>query len=205
MAENNIDNNPNNMAETQEGSAVQKVREQGIIQLDKPDGGIITGFGDRMAAVNEINAADWEAGTLGHISKYPMQYSFAQRTDGMARLAQGEPLSNRLPGYALTAQVVGNPGQQQMAAGPHGMPQVVLENGFGDSPQAHACQWCGVTGQTKVNHVISTGTHVACLGVCCIGGDCFCCLIPYCMNCSKEAQHSCTSCGQLVGRKKFLM
>ncbi|CAE8596457.1 unnamed protein product [Polarella glacialis] len=118
----------------------------------------------------------------------------------MQQMAAGQHPSQQQMAQQVMQQMAA--GQHQMAAGPHGMPQVVLENGFGDSPQPHGCQFCGVVGQTRVNHIISTGTVVACVCVACFF-PCGCCLIAYCMKCSKEAQHSCTSCGQLVGRKQF--
>jgi len=75
-----------------DGPAVQKVRAQGIIQKGKWDGGIFTGYGDRMDAVKEIKSTAYEAGTIGHITQHPMQYSFMERTKAAQMLSAGKPL-----------------------------------------------------------------------------------------------------------------
>eukprot|EP00406_Dinophysis_acuminata_P045023 CAMPEP_0179301332 /NCGR_PEP_ID=MMETSP0797-20121207/47500_1 /TAXON_ID=47934 /ORGANISM="Dinophysis acuminata, Strain DAEP01" /LENGTH=95 /DNA_ID=CAMNT_0021010839 /DNA_START=45 /DNA_END=329 /DNA_ORIENTATION=+ len=46
-------------------------------------------------------------------------------------------------------------------------------------PYQTTCQWCGQSVTTTTSHKPSNGTHAVCLGLCCIGCDCGCCLIPY--------------------------
>merc|ERR1712038_1374082 len=86
---------------------------------------------------------------------------------------------------APQAQVMGQP----MAGQPMQMPpKQVLERGFGDTPQPFVCQWCSRQGTTRVTHDTSMGTHLIALGICCIG-CCPCCLIPYCADACKQANH----------------
>ena len=109
----------------------------------------------------------------------------------------------------VQATVIGDaPSPQEMVVGavgasPH--PKLILENGFGDLPQMHHCQWCGAQEATKVSHNVSLGTHIACVGLCVIGCDLGCCLVPYCINSTKQVNHKCGSCGQVVGIKKFIV
>ena len=68
-----------------EGSAVKAVRENGVVSVSGVMGG-------NMAAANEIRATGYEPGTLGHMAKFPMNYSFSDRMAGTKRIQAGEPL-----------------------------------------------------------------------------------------------------------------
>merc|ERR1711879_91177 len=117
--------------------------------------------------------------------------------DGKNNLAQS-PETNQtqaVQAQVVQAQVVQAPGAVAMG----NQPKAVLETGFGDMPQQHQCQWCNAVGMTRVVSEVSGGTHLACLGICCLGCECGCCLIPYCVDACKEKKHFCTSCNQMVG------
>mmetsp|Transcript_96714 Transcript_96714/g.189962 ORF Transcript_96714/g.189962 Transcript_96714/m.189962 type:complete len:122 (-) Transcript_96714:316-681(-) len=80
----------------------------------------------------------------------------------------------------------------------------VQMHGFTQFPQQHNCQWCGHTGLTMVSKHVCTGTHLACAGICFVGCQLGCCLIPYCMDGTKSTHHTCAQCHQLVGICTFL-
>ena len=79
-----------------DGAAIEAVRENGIVSMKGVMGG-------NNAAVKEIKPTDYEPGTLGHLTKFPMQYSFSDRMAAMNRVNAGEPLATKteyVPGSA---------------------------------------------------------------------------------------------------------
>jgi len=88
------------------------------------------------------------------------------------------------------------PGQVKMAP--------AMKDTSTTSPMQFTCQWCGQPGQTIVRNEVSLGTHIAAGALCLIGCGCGCCLIPYCTDGCKEAQHFCPTCNQKVAKKKFI-
>ena len=68
------------------------------------------------------------------------------------------------------------------------------------------CVYCGTSGVTKTRYETGLATHLAALGLCCIG-CCPCALIPYCTDTgcgTKDVHHACGNCGQVVGKKKVI-
>lgn len=71
--------------------------------------------------------------------------------------------------------------------------------GFHESPVATTCPNCGAAIVTATSYVTGTLTWLACLGLCVIGCDAGCCLIPFCVDSMKDVIHTCPSCGTQVG------
>lgn len=62
------------------------------------------------------------------------------------------------------------------------------------------CPMCKKNVQTSCRFCTSTGTWVIVGGLCIVG--CVpCCLIPFCMNSLKKAQHFCTVCQAFIAEK----
>lgn len=93
------------------------------------------------------------------------------------------------PGYAATTTTI----IQQ--------PQVthLMTVSFHEAPVATTCPACHASVVTATSYVTGTLTWLACLGLCVIGCDAGCCLIPFCVDSMKDVVHSCPSCGNQIG------
>lgn len=59
-------------------------------------------------------------------------------------------------------------------------------------------------GMSRINHEPGNGTWIAVFGLFIFG--CWpCCLIPLCMQDCQDCKHYCNSCGEYLGKKKFLI
>lgn len=70
---------------------------------------------------------------------------------------------------------------------------------FGESPVAMSCPNCKLNIVTATSYVTGTLTWLACLGLCVIGCDAGCCLIPFCFDPLKDVVHICPSCCTQLG------
>lgn len=100
---------------------------------------------------------------------------------------QTTPYGNQ-PGYANTTTTI----IQQPTA-------VLATVTFRESPVAMTCPNCRASVVTGINYVTGTLTWLACLGLCVVGCDGGCCLIPFCLDSMKDVEHVCPSCGTQVG------
>lgn len=100
---------------------------------------------------------------------------------------------------AAPAQVAGVPvvGMQPVAPIP-------ARVNFGRHPVALTCPFCGNAVQTNVNYEPGLGTWLLCGGTALVGLYCGCCLIPFCIDDLKDAQHVCPSCSRQVGVHKLI-
>lgn len=92
------------------------------------------------------------------------------------------------PGAATTTTII----QQPTAV-------AISTIGFGESPVAMSCPNCKMSIVTATSYVTGTLTWLACLGLCVVGCDLGCCLIPFCCDPMKDVVHLCPSCGAQVG------
>ncbi|XP_071446326.1 lipopolysaccharide-induced tumor necrosis factor-alpha factor homolog [Hetaerina americana] len=63
------------------------------------------------------------------------------------------------------------------------------------------CPSCRASVATKVVHENTTKTHIICL-ILCLVGLWPCCVIPYCVNSCKNANHYCPTCNAFLGTYK---
>lgn len=105
------------------------------------------------------------------------------------------------PGYPGYAAQPGYPGTATTTTIIHQQPTAVAISaiGFGESPVAMSCPACKQSIVTATTYVTGTLTWLACLGLCVVGCDLGCCLIPFCCDPMKDVVHICPSCGAQVG------
>ncbi|XP_046389828.1 lipopolysaccharide-induced tumor necrosis factor-alpha factor homolog isoform X1 [Ischnura elegans] len=77
----------------------------------------------------------------------------------------------------------------------------IAPQNYGPEAQHLTCPSCRATVTTKVLHENSTKTHIICL-IMCVVGLWPCCLIPYCVDSCKNANHYCPSCNAYLGTYK---
>merc|ERR1712136_732547 len=75
----------------------------------------------------------------------------------------------------------------------------VTQGPFRDAPVSMKCPYCQATIVTAIEYESGTCTWLSCLGLCLIGCDGGCCLIPFCMDSTKDMRHVCPSCNHTVG------
>eukprot|EP00009_Paramoeba_aestuarina_P005152 CAMPEP_0201521106 /NCGR_PEP_ID=MMETSP0161_2-20130828/14202_1 /ASSEMBLY_ACC=CAM_ASM_000251 /TAXON_ID=180227 /ORGANISM="Neoparamoeba aestuarina, Strain SoJaBio B1-5/56/2" /LENGTH=193 /DNA_ID=CAMNT_0047919681 /DNA_START=42 /DNA_END=623 /DNA_ORIENTATION=+ len=66
------------------------------------------------------------------------------------------------------------------------------------------CPFCQQTGFTRPEYHAGLFTWLWCCGIAFFGGILGCCLIPFCINDLKDADHFCGSCGKFVGSYKAI-
>ncbi|XP_035671635.1 lipopolysaccharide-induced tumor necrosis factor-alpha factor homolog [Branchiostoma floridae] len=71
-------------------------------------------------------------------------------------------------------------------------------------PVQVTCSTCQQLVQTRVDYEIGLMTWVAMGGLCLIGCDLGCCLIPLCVKQLKDARHSCPNCNTHLGSHQLL-
>lgn len=60
------------------------------------------------------------------------------------------------------------------------------------------CPYCGRTGPTIIEYKSGLLAYLSCLGICVLGCSCGCCLVPFCLNFTRDVQHKCSSCRQTL-------
>ncbi|XP_063726337.1 lipopolysaccharide-induced tumor necrosis factor-alpha factor homolog [Symsagittifera roscoffensis] len=66
------------------------------------------------------------------------------------------------------------------------------------------CQHCHAYVSTNVHYETGTLAWLLCLGLCCVGCDLGCCLIPFCVDQCKDAYHTCPNCNASIGTHSAL-
>ncbi|XP_055319567.1 lipopolysaccharide-induced tumor necrosis factor-alpha factor homolog [Sitodiplosis mosellana] len=69
---------------------------------------------------------------------------------------------------------------------------------FGPDPTAVQCPACGHRVLTRIVYRANIMTHLIAV-LCCFLTGFLCCLLPYCIDSCKEAQHYCPACGAYLG------
>lgn len=60
------------------------------------------------------------------------------------------------------------------------------------------CPYCGRTGPTIIEYKSGLLAYLSCTGLVLGGCVCGCCVIPFCLNFTRDVQHRCSSCRQLL-------
>lgn len=66
------------------------------------------------------------------------------------------------------------------------------------------CENCGQSGPTELDHEPGLITWIGFCGLSLAGLVCGCCLIPFCLNKTKDVRHRCSSCHQVLARYERL-
>ncbi|XP_068687660.1 LITAF domain-containing protein-like [Montipora capricornis] len=108
--------------------------------------------------------------------------------------------SSQQPGYPPQPAPYGNqPGYTSTTTIIHQPTAVLAMANFHEIPVPMTCPNCRATIVTSTDYVTGTLTWLACLGLCVVGCDAGCCLIPFCVDSMKDVIHTCPSCGTQVG------
>ncbi|BHF67617.1 hypothetical protein SprV_0301064400 [Sparganum proliferum] len=81
---------------------------------------------------------------------------------------------------------------------------VTAPQALGHDPAQVFCPGCNSQIVSKVEYEKGTCTWLSCGLIFILGGPCFCCLIPFCIDTCKDAVHTCPTCGRSLGVFKRL-
>lgn len=108
------------------------------------------------------------------------------------------------PGVAPPPILNGVPGEGFQGNGGPTIVQVVsLNPQFGTVPTHFTCKYCQYVGITRVKKQTGGATWLSCCGLALVGCVYGCCLIPFCTDCTKDTEHVCPNCNNVVGRKNI--
>lgn len=117
----------------------------------------------------------------------PTQPGYPPQQLGYQPAVAGYPTQPGYPAATTTTTIIEQPATQ------------ILAINFGEVPVAMTCPNCRANIVTATTFVTGTLTWLACLGLCVIGCDLGCCLIPFCVDPLKDIVHTCPSCLTQVG------
>ncbi|XP_020609389.1 lipopolysaccharide-induced tumor necrosis factor-alpha factor homolog [Orbicella faveolata] len=117
----------------------------------------------------------------------PTQPGYPPQQHGYQPAVAGYPTQPGYPATSTTTTIIQQPATQ------------ILAINFGEVPVAMTCPNCRANIVTATTFVTGTLTWLACLGLCVIGCDAGCCLIPFCFDPLKDVIHTCPSCVTQVG------
>jgi len=75
---------------------------------------------------------------------------------------------------------------------------------IGKHSQLVQCPNCRAEIMTRTNHDSGVLTWLMCAGLCLIGCDAGCCLIPFCLDSCKDVIHECPNCNYQIGKRKLI-
>ncbi|RNA35820.1 lipopolysaccharide-induced tumor necrosis factor-alpha factor [Brachionus plicatilis] len=75
---------------------------------------------------------------------------------------------------------------------------------LGDNPAQIMCPNCRASVLTRVKYQSGVLTWLIAGGLCFIGLWLGCCLVPFCVDSCKDAEHYCPNCRYMIGRNKKL-
>ena len=75
-------------------------------------------------------------------------------------------------------------------------------NEWTTSPQPALCRCCGIQVVTQTEHKSGAASWMGCLGLTFLGCIYGCCLLPFCINETKDVIHYCPHCQNPIGIKK---
>ncbi|KAI1281979.1 Lipopolysaccharide-induced tumor necrosis factor-alpha factor -like protein [Halotydeus destructor] len=81
-------------------------------------------------------------------------------------------------------------------------PAVMAQGNPGPHPFRATCASCSTEVTTEITPVAGLKTWLSAVLICCVGGDCGCCLIPFCVDSCRDVQHRCPSCKTYIGIHK---
>lgn len=65
-------------------------------------------------------------------------------------------------------------------------------------PGCVQCPYCGRTGPTIVEYKSGLLAYISCVGLTAMGCICGCCLVPFVLRPTRDVQHRCSSCRQIL-------
>ncbi|XP_052791286.1 lipopolysaccharide-induced tumor necrosis factor-alpha factor homolog [Mya arenaria] len=71
---------------------------------------------------------------------------------------------------------------------------------FRDGTVLMRCPHCHADISTTTSFETGTCAYLWCIGLCLIGCDMGCCLLPFCCDACKDVVHSCPNCNQVISR-----
>lgn len=74
------------------------------------------------------------------------------------------------------------------------MPLPLLQS----DPAVVQCPYCGRSGPTITEHKSGLLAYLSCVGCIALGCVCGCCLIPFFLDPTRDVQHRCSSCRQVL-------
>ena len=72
-----------------------------------------------------------------------------------------------------------------------------------EGPVTVMCATCNQQRQTTISTSAGSHTYILMLIICLLGGGCFCCLIPLCMDSVQDVNHKCSVCDTHLGTGAF--
>ncbi|PAA92246.1 hypothetical protein BOX15_Mlig024054g1, partial [Macrostomum lignano] len=103
------------------------------------------------------------------------------------------------PGYPPTSYAPGGGYAPVVTAQPTTVVVMTNQN-FRDVPVNTVCQFCNQQIITCIRFQDGLLTYLACVGICLIGCDLGCCLIPFCLDSCKDVVHTCPNCNHKLGK-----
>lgn len=79
---------------------------------------------------------------------------------------------------------------------------VITTSEFGPRPIVAFCPKCAMQVTTRVKKLAGLFSWLMCLGLCMVGCDCGCCLIPCCADACVDTEHRCPNCKTFLGAYK---
>lgn len=73
-----------------------------------------------------------------------------------------------------------------------------------DESRVVKCETCKQYGPTKLEYDSGLATWMSCCGLSLIGCTLGCCLIPFCLNKTKDVRHRCSQCNMVLNRYERL-
>jgi hypothetical protein len=73
---------------------------------------------------------------------------------------------------------------------------------MGKAPKTFHCEFCNEVHESTVERQTGCCTHIWAIGIAVMGFFWGPCLIPYCLDCSKDTVHRCSNCNEIVGYNK---
>jgi lipopolysaccharide-induced tumor necrosis factor-alpha factor len=123
----------------------------------------------------------------------PPQYE-PSMTTSYTGYAPGQPQPYPPPqGYSQTAVIIQQPQSMAISGATYRYSQY---------PALIICQHCQATVTTSMSYETGLLTWAVAGAICLFGFWLGCCLIPFCINATKDVEHSCPNCKHVVG--KFL-
>ncbi|KAL3313183.1 cell death-inducing p53 target 1 [Cichlidogyrus casuarinus] len=73
---------------------------------------------------------------------------------------------------------------------------------LGHASATTTCPNCQMSVTTDVQHKNGLTAWLSCILIACFGGVLGCCLIPFCCDCTRDAEHRCPRCHGILGTSK---
>merc|ERR1712071_34469 len=167
-----------------------------------------------MGTVHQDTAASVHKWNIGRVSRLTMGYTaFENEEEAIAPQANDAPQAhNPPPAYGVPvgpAQNVTNfdlpAAQPGYVPGKMAAPAttVIIHQPatYGKFPQQMNCVFCRQHIITSTETECGTGSWLIGLVTLCLGGGCFCFLLPLCCDDCRDTVHTCPNCNRPLGRR----